>query len=111
MSKTEESGLGCSHSYSAGNSAALGDNTNYHNFQNAREVITVGAVTSVAAASFTTPGASVLISSYGVDLITTDRVGREGVSSGNYTEDVRHFSFGADGVGIADVGGEPQSWL
>ena len=80
-------GLGTVFVFSAGNSAALGDNTNYHNFQNAREVITVGAVDSAgAAASFTTPGASVLISSYGVDLITTDRVGREGVSSGNYTE-------------------------
>ena len=80
-------GLGTVFVFSAGNSAALGDNTNYHNFQNAREVITVGAVDSAgAAASFTTPGASVLISSYGVDLITTDRVGREGVTSGNYTE-------------------------
>ncbi len=80
-------GLGTVFVFSAGNSAALGDNTNYHNFQNAREVITVGAVDSEgAAASFTTPGASVLVSSYGVDLITTDRVGKEGVSGGNYTE-------------------------
>ena len=28
--------------FSAGNQAGLGDNTNYHNFQNAREVIAVG---------------------------------------------------------------------
>jgi Ca2+-binding RTX toxin-like protein/subtilisin-like proprotein convertase family protein len=60
--------------FSAGNSAGINDNTNYHNFQNAREVITVGAVDSNdQATSFTTPGASVLVAAYGQNMITTDR--------------------------------------
>jgi len=67
-------GLGTVFVFSAGNSAGSGDNTNYHNFQNAREVIAVGAAdASGAMASFSTPGANVLVSSYGVNMITTDR--------------------------------------
>jgi len=67
-------GLGTVFVFSAGNSAAMGDNTNYHNFQNAREVIAVGAAdASGAMAGFSTPGANVLVSSAGVDMITTDR--------------------------------------
>ena len=67
-------GLGTNFVFSAGNSAGAGDNTNYHNFQNAREVITVGAANADGTmASFSTPGASVLVSSYGVGMITTDR--------------------------------------
>jgi Ca2+-binding RTX toxin-like protein len=60
--------------FSAGNSASSGDNTNYHNFQNAREVIAVAAANSDGSlASFSTPGANVLVGTYGVDLLTTDR--------------------------------------
>jgi Ca2+-binding RTX toxin-like protein len=67
-------GLGTVFVFSAGNSAGNGDNTNYHNFQNAREVIAVGAAdASGAMAGFSTPGANVLVSSYGVNMITTDR--------------------------------------
>lgn len=67
-------GLGTVFVFSAGNSAAYGDNTNYHNFQNAREVITVAATNQDgSAASFSTPGASVLVGTYGVGLLTTDR--------------------------------------
>lgn len=67
-------GLGTVFVFSAGNSAASGDNTNYHNFQNAREVISVGATEADgSAASFTTPGANVLVGTYGVGLLTTDR--------------------------------------
>jgi Ca2+-binding RTX toxin-like protein len=67
-------GLGTVFVFSAGNSAANGDNTNYHNFQNAREVISVGAADAQGGmAGFSTPGANVLISSAGVDMITTDR--------------------------------------
>ena len=68
-------GLGTVFVFSAGNSAAKGDNTNYHNFQNAREVVTVAAAQSDGTiASFSTPGANVLTSSYGVGLLTTNRV-------------------------------------
>ena len=67
-------GLGTVFVFSAGNSAANGDNTNYHNFQNAREVIAVGAADADGSmAGFSTPGANVLVSSYGVNMITTDR--------------------------------------
>ena len=67
-------GLGTNFVFSAGNSAGSGDNTNYHNFQNAREVITVGAANADnTAAGFSTPGANVLVSTYGVGMITTDR--------------------------------------
>ena len=82
-------GLGTVFVFAAGNSSAYGDNTNYHNFQNAREVITVGAVDqSNMPASFSTPGANVLIGAYGVDLLTTDRHERGlGLNtSGNYTQ-------------------------
>lgn len=67
-------GLGTVFVFSAGNSAGSGDNTNYHNFQNAREVIAVGAADADGSmAGFSTPGANVLVSSYGVNMITTDR--------------------------------------
>lgn len=67
-------GLGTVFVFSSGNSAAYGENTNYHNFQNAREVITVAAANADGSvASFSTPGASVLVGAYGVDLLTTDR--------------------------------------
>jgi Ca2+-binding RTX toxin-like protein len=74
--------------FSAGNSAASGDNTNYHNFQNAREVIAVAAANSDGSlANFSTPGASVLVGAYGVDLLTTDRHenGLGMNTTGNYT--------------------------
>ena len=68
-------GLGTVFVFSAGNSAGSGDNTNYHNFQNAREVIAVGATAPDDTASgFSTPGASVLVSTYGESMVTTDRV-------------------------------------
>lgn len=74
--------------FSAGNSAAFGHNTNYSNFTNAREVLTVGAVNEDGtAAAFSTPGANVLVGAYGVNILTTDR--REpglGLNGGsNYT--------------------------
>jgi len=60
--------------FSAGNSAGTGDNTNYSNYSNAREVITVGSINSGDQASgFSTPGASVLVATYGEGLLTTDR--------------------------------------
>lgn len=67
-------GLGTVIVFSAGNDAGSNDNTNYHNFQNAREVITVGAMSADdSMANFSTPGANVLISTYGEGMATTDR--------------------------------------
>jgi Ca2+-binding RTX toxin-like protein len=82
-------GLGTVFVFSAGNGAANGDNTNYHNFQNAREVIAVGAANSDGSmAGFSTPGANVLVSTYGVGLLTTDRhqPGWGYNAAGNYTD-------------------------
>jgi Ca2+-binding RTX toxin-like protein len=80
-------GLGTVFVFSSGNSAAYGENTNYHNFQNAREVITVAAANADGSvASFSTPGASVLVGAFGVDLLTTDRLAGLGYNlGGNYT--------------------------
>ena len=72
--------------FSAGNSRAAADNVNYHNFQNARETITVAATEiDGTVASFSTPGAAILVGAYGVDLLTTDRLGGLGINkSGDY---------------------------
>ncbi|MEY2644894.1 MAG: hypothetical protein RLZZ611_1543, partial [Cyanobacteriota bacterium] len=64
--------LGINWVFSAGNSRNLGDNTNYHNFQNSRFVTTVAATTIQGGTSaFSTPGASILVSAFGEDLLTT----------------------------------------
>ncbi|MDT9547293.1 MAG: S8 family serine peptidase [Chlorobium phaeovibrioides] len=79
-------GLGTVFVFSAGNSAAYGENTNYHNFQNAREVLTVAAANDDGSvASFSTPGANVLVGAYGVGLLTTDRLAGLGYTGSNYT--------------------------
>ena len=68
-------GAGTVFVFSAGNSRSEGDNVNYHNFQNARETITVAATElDGSVASFSTPGAAILVGAYGVDLLTTDRL-------------------------------------
>ena len=72
--------------FSAGNSRAAGDNVNYHNFQNTRETITVAATEiDGTVASFSTPGSAILVGAYGVDLLTTDRLGELGYNVGDYT--------------------------
>ena len=72
-------GLGTAFVFSAGNDRASGDNVNYHNFQNARETITVAAVKqSDVIESFSTPGAAILTSAYGSKVLTTDWMGNEG---------------------------------
>jgi subtilisin family serine protease len=50
-----------------------GDNTNYHSLTNARQIITVAAAGQDGnIASFSTPGASVLVGAAGVSIFTTD---------------------------------------
>jgi subtilisin-like proprotein convertase family protein/subtilisin family serine protease len=85
-------GLGTVVVQSAGNGYSYGDDTNLHNFQNSRYVITVGATDYYGSASyFSTTGASILISAPGgagntdySSIITTDRTGAAGESSSNY---------------------------
>ncbi len=87
------SGLGTVVVQSAGNTFSVGDDTNLHNFQNSRYVITVGATDYFGNTSeFSTPGASILVSAPGgsggsfdanLDVNTTDRLGALGYSTGN----------------------------
>lgn len=76
--------------FSAGNSRATGDNVNHHNFQNARETITVSAVNQGdIIESFSTPGAAILTAAYGSGVLTTDRMGTLGyniATDGDYVQ-------------------------
>ena len=85
-------GLGTVVVQSAGNGYDYGDDTNLHNFQNSRYIVTVGAVDSSGGSSwFSTTGASILVAAPGgagygnfESMLTTDRTGTAGDSSGNY---------------------------
>lgn len=80
--------LGTVFVFSAGNDRAAGENVNYHNYQNARETLTVAAVdSSNVVESFSTPGAAILTSAYGSNVLTTDRLGYDGYNNaGDYTQ-------------------------
>lgn len=76
---------------SAGNSYQLGDDTNLHNFQNSRYIITVAASDYFGqAASYSSPGASILVTAPGGEnggatgIFTTDRAGAAGYSPSDY---------------------------
>lgn len=80
-------GLGTVFVFAAGNSYQQGDNVNHHNFQNAPETIAVGALDADGdPASFSTPGAAVLISALGVDvpLTSADVYSGTGVDGTSY---------------------------
>jgi subtilisin-like proprotein convertase family protein len=85
-------GLGTVVVQAAGNSYAYGDDTNLHNFQNSRYIVTVGAVDAGGESSrFSTTGASILVAAPGgagnsdyESILTTDRTGAAGAGSGNH---------------------------
>lgn len=88
-------GLGMNVVFAAGNSYAEGDNTNYHNFQNSRYVITVGSInnkgtygsisgSTTDATGFSTPGSSVFVAAAGDNVLSTDRTGTSGYSPTDY---------------------------
>ena len=85
-------GLGTVVVQAAGNSYDYGDDTNLHNFQNSRYIVTVGAVDSAGESShFSTTGASILVAAPGgggygdyESILTTDRTGAAGASSDNH---------------------------
>lgn len=78
-------GLGTNIVFASGNSRTSGDNTNYHSFQNSIYTITAGATDiNGNVASFSTPGASLLLAAPGVNVVTTDRTGTAGYVSGDY---------------------------
>ena len=91
LAETGRNGLGTVVVQSAGNSYGLGDDTNLHNFQNSRYIITVGGTDyQGTVTSYSSPGASVLIAAPGGEqnvnndslskIFTTDRVGSLGYS-------------------------------
>ncbi|MGH6707473.1 MAG: S8 family serine peptidase [Bradyrhizobium sp.] len=78
-------GLGINIVFAAGNNRASGDDVNYHNYQNDPYVITVAATNDYGwVASFSTPGAAVLISAPGSWVMTDDRLGASGWSATDY---------------------------
>ena len=87
-------GLGTIITFAAGNSGDIGDDVNYHSFQNSPYTIAVGAIASDGAiTSFSTPGAAVLVSAPGSGIYTTDVRGSGGYASGDFiTIDGTSFS-------------------
>lgn len=84
-------GLGTIVVQSAGNSYGYGDDTNLHNFQNSRYIITVAASDYFGeAADYSSPGASILVTAPGGErggatgIVSTDRVGTAGYSTSDY---------------------------
>jgi len=78
-------GLGTVFVFAAGNDRAAGQDVNYHGFQNSPHTIAVAAIDHNGVnASFSTPGAALLVSAPGVSIATTDRVGGNGYVSGDY---------------------------
>jgi subtilisin-like proprotein convertase family protein/subtilisin family serine protease len=92
LAATGRDGLGTVVVQAAGNGYDYGDDTNLHNFQNSRYVVTVGAVDAAGASSyFSTTGASILVAAPGgaghsdyESILTTDRTGAAGASSGDH---------------------------
>ena len=90
-------GLGTVVVQSAGNSFSLGDDTNLHNFQNSRYIVTVAATNySGDVSGFSSQGASILVSAPGGgggdiysggylgEILTSDRAGSSGYSQFDY---------------------------
>ncbi|NJO42514.1 MAG: S8 family serine peptidase [Cyanobacteria bacterium CRU_2_1] len=76
-------GLGTIVVFAAGNARSFGDNVNYHNHENSRFTIAVAALNHKGSAtSYSTPGASLLVSALGGEtddgIVTTDRLGVPG---------------------------------
>ncbi len=95
-------GLGTVVVFSAGNGRQEGQDTNYHSMVGAPETIAVAAIgINGDIASFSTPGASVLVSAPGVDIVTTDRPGEAGFVTGDFVS-ISGTSFAAPAVvGVA----------
>ncbi|MBL8703146.1 MAG: S8 family serine peptidase [Alphaproteobacteria bacterium] len=70
---TGRGGLGTNVIFAAGNGRASGDDVNYHNHQNSIYTTAVAATdSSGVVASFSNPGAALLVSAPGVGILTTD---------------------------------------
>lgn len=92
---TGRDGLGTVFVFAAGNARSSGDSVNHHGIQSASEVISVAAVDQGGrVAPFSTPGAALLVSAPGVNILTTDVTGSAGYVAGD-TVTVSGTSFAA----------------
>lgn len=83
-------GLGSIYVFSAGNGLQEQDDVNYNRLANSRYTVTVAAIDHRGIqSSYSDPGAALMISGYssgsGVGITTTDLLGSDGYSSGDYT--------------------------
>lgn len=83
-------GLGTVVVFAGGNGRGFGDNANYHNLENSRFTIAVGAINHFGEYTFySSPGANLLVSAPGGEfddgIVTTDLSGRPGDDPGDYT--------------------------
>lgn len=91
---TGRGGLGTNIVFAAGNARGSGDDVNHHNFQNSIYTTAVAATDSAGkVASFSTPGAALLVSAPGVGIVTTDAT-NGGYNSGD-TATLNGTSFAA----------------
>lgn len=91
-------GLGTTTVWAAGNGRMMGLSSNSSALTNNQFGIAVGALDSDGrAAWFSAPGASVLVSALGVDVLSSDRVGAAGYADGD-TASVNGTSFAAPEV-------------
>jgi subtilisin-like proprotein convertase family protein len=85
---TGRGGLGNNYTWAAGNGLQNDDNVNWDPYANSRYVIAVGSVDhNGKQAWYSEPGAPMLVTAYGDEITTTDRVGGNGYTGGDYTPD------------------------
>ncbi|MES2677998.1 MAG: tandem-95 repeat protein, partial [Pseudomonadota bacterium] len=98
-------GLGTSIVFAGGNSRAEGDNVNYHNIQNSRQVITTGSINQdgdlsklvEASDPFSNPGSAILVSAPGSNIKSTANLieNSNGSTFGSDFESTQGTSFSA----------------
>lgn len=106
--KNGRNNLGTAIVFAAGNHYAVGENTNYHNYQNSRHVITVGALNADGnVSSYSTPGASILVSGFGSEgnVVTTDRQGSAGENKSSGADGNYHYGFNGTSAAAPMVSG------
>jgi len=78
-------GLGTNIVFAAANWRDSGDNTNLHSLRNASAIITVAGLDAEGKVlSYSTPGATLLVSAPGQAILTTDRTGAAGYDPSDY---------------------------
>ena len=93
LADTGRGGLGTISVFSAGNDRQEGENASYSDGPNSRYAVTVAAIElDGTVADYSNPGASILVSAPGSQIVGTDIVGAGGFSDGSYVLGSDHFS-------------------